>query len=572
MEVLTEMTVKEKNQTSKKTIRGRKLWFMVLVPIFAIVLVVLTAMIAYNIKSQSNMVESQVADQNTRLANVVNNAIFDALRTGDNDVVRSQFSRLNEKLPGVNIYVYDFRGVVSFSTDSSKVGNSMNRIFEDEEAATAINQMLADQQPPTSITTVDIANEIYSVKHLPIPNDQSCHHCHGQSQEILGGITVASSLAGSLQTMKRTRNKSFLLGICGLMILVTAIYLLFFILVNKPVQLILNQAKKLREGDFTHHTDTQRKDELAHILNRLNLISGEMRSIFSGFTQKSDMLVESSEQLTTISDKLKSEAESTSEQSRSVSDATLEVSTTMNSVAASMEETSTNISMVTTRSDELFQTISEIAESSGKAQSVIDSATSSFNGVSEVVQELGKAAKEIDVVTDSIRDVSEQVNLLALNATIEAARAGEAGKGFAVVAQEIKELAKQTATATNNADEKLRWMQSKTEETGQKIKEISGIMDDARNAVNTIAAAVEEQSASTKEITENMSQALKGVSEVNDNIARSAQSTEQASNRVRNVDTSTQQILSNSEFVDKQAADLAKLAEEMKTAVHKFII
>ena len=564
------MTAKGKNQASKNPVHGRKLWFMVLVPIFSIVLVVLTAMIAYNIKSQSNMVESQVAGQNTRLANVVNNAIFDALSTGDNDIVRSQFSRLNEKLPGVNIYVYDFRGVVSFSTDSSTVGESMNRIFEDGEAATAINQMLADQQSPTSITTVDIANEIYSVKHLPIPNEQSCFHCHGQSQKILGGITVASSLAGSMQAMKKTRNRSLLLGLCGLAILVSAIYLLFFILVNKPVQLILNQAKKLRQGDFTHHTDTKRKDELAHILNRLNLVSAEMRAIFGGFTQKSDMLVESSEQLATISDKLKSEAESTSEQSRNVSNATQEVSTTMNSVAAAMEETSTNISMVTTRSDELFKTISEIAESSGKAQSVIDSATRSFDGVSEVVVELGKAAKEIDVVTDSIRDVSEQVNLLALNATIEAARAGEAGKGFAVVAQEIKELAKQTATATNNADEKLRWMQSKTEETMDKIQEISAIMDDASSSVNTIAAAVEEQSASTKEITENMTQALHGVSEVNDNIARSAQSTEQASNRVRNVDTSTQHILSNSELVNKQATDLSLLAEEVKTALQKF--
>lgn len=146
---------------------------------------------------------------------------------------------------------------------------------------------------------------------------------------------------------------------------------------------------------------------------------------------------------------------------------------------------------MTTRSDELFKTISEIAESSSKAKSVIDNATSSFLNVSEVVQELGQAAKEIDVVTDSIRDVSEQVDLLALNATIEAARAGDAGKGFAVVAQEIKELAKQTASATNNADEKLRWMQSK---------------------------------------------------EVSDNIARSAQASERVSDRVRDVDDSTQQI------------------------------
>lgn len=546
------------------------MWIMLLVPIFMIVVIVLAAMITHNIISQSKLVDQQVGDQNKRLAGVVNNAIFDALSSGDNEIVRSQFSRLDQKLPGVSIYVYDFRGTVSFSTDRSMVGASIEQVVEDDKAIARIRMMLSDGQTPDTIGKIYKNKTLYSVKHLPIPNEQSCYHCHGQSQKILGGITVASDLSNSISTMSSIRNQSVLIGLSGLVILVSAIYMLFFVLVNKPVQMILNQAQKLRQGDFTHRTKTQRKDELAHILNRLNLISDEMRSIFQGFTQKSDRLAESSEQLIGISEKLKSEAEWTSEQSNTVAESTLEVSTTMNSVAASIEETATNISQVTTRSDELFKTISEIAESSGKAKSVIDNATSSFVNVSEVVQELGQAAKEIDVVTDSIRDVSEQVDLLALNATIEAARAGEAGKGFAVVAQEIKELAKQTASATNNADEKLRWMQSKTAETMEKIKQISDIMDEANHSVNTIAAAVEEQSASTKEIAENMTQASEGVSEVSDNIACSAQASERVSERVRDVDNSTQQILIGSESVNKQAGDLSQLAEEIKTEIHKF--
>jgi methyl-accepting chemotaxis protein len=521
----------------KSSFRGRKLWIMVLVPIFMVVVIVLAAMITHSIKSQSKLVDQQVGDQNTRLAGVVNNAIFDALSTGDNDIVRSQFSRLDQKLPGVSIYVYDFRGTVSFSTDRSMLGAPIEQVVEDDEAIATISKMLSDGQTPNHIGKIGKNNTLYSVKHLPIPNEQSCYHCHGQSQKILGGITVASDLSSSMNAMSNIRNQSILIGIVGLVILVSAIYLLFFILVNKPVQMILNQAQKLRQGDFTHRTKTKRKDELAHILNRLNLISDEMRSIFQGFTQKGDRLAEFSKQLIRISGNLKSEAESTSEQSNTVAESTLEVSTTMNSVAAAIEETATNISQVTTRSDELFKTISEIAESSGKAKSVIDNATSSFANVSEVVQELGQAAKEIDVVTDGIRDVSEQVDLLALNATIEAARAGDAGKGFAVVAQEIKELAKQTASATNNADEKLRWMQSKTTETMEKIKQISDIMDEANHSVNTIAAAVEEQSTSTKEIAENMTQASKGVSEVSDNIASSAQASERVSEKVRDVPT-----------------------------------
>lgn len=104
-----------------------------------------------------------------------------------------------------------------------------------------------------------------------------------------------------------------------------------------------------------------------------------------------------------------------------------------------------------------------------------------------------------------------------------------------MVAQEIKKLAKQTASATNNADEKLRWMQSKTTETMVKIKQISDIMDEANHSVNTIAAAVEEQSASTKVIAENMAQASEGALEVSENIARSARASEKLSERVSNM-------------------------------------
>ncbi len=561
-----------RNDTKHAAVGTRKLWVMVLVPIFLIVSMVLAAMIANNIKSQSALIDQQVADQNTRLADVIDNAIFDALSTGENEIVKSQFSRLNQKLPGVSIYVYDFRGIVSFSTDDTKVGVPMDRVVNNNETVATIKTMLSAGQPPEGMGKLVKKDTLYSLKHLPILNEQSCHHCHGQSQKILGGITVASDLSASMNTMRSTRNQSFLIGIIGLIVLVSAIYVLFFILVNKPVQLIFTQAHKLRQGDFTHRTQTRRKDELAYILNRLNSISEEMQTIFQGFTLKSDRLAGSSEELTSISEKLKSEAESTSGQSNTVAESTREVSSTMNTVTASIEETAINIAHVKTRSEELFETISQIAENSGNAQSIIKNATQSFVEVSEVVQELGKAAREIDVVTDSIRNVSEQVNLLALNATIEAARAGEAGKGFAVVAHEIKELAKQTATATNNADEKLRWMQSKTTETTEMIRQIPEIMDKATHSVNSIATAVEEQSASTKEIAENMAKASDAVSEVRDNIARSAEASESVSERVRTVDDSTQQILSESESVNQHAGNLSQLAEEIKNEVHRFVV
>lgn len=549
--------------------RSRKLWVKVVVPIACIVLFVLAAIIGYNLKVQGDLVETEAAAQNTRLADTINNAIFDALSTGDNDVVRRQFDRLNEKLPGISIYVYDFNGIVSFSTDVSTVGASMDGLLKETDATASFKQMLRDHKASPA-TTIDFSGSPHNVEHLPIFNEKSCFHCHGRSQKLLGGITVASNIGGLLDTMHSTRNRSLLIGIVGLLVLVASIYFLFRFLVDKPIQVILGLTERLREGDFTQHVETNRRDELSHILNRLNLVSSEMRHIFNDFMKDSKMLEEASVHLAKISSELKTESESTSNQSNSVSESTREMSSTMNSVAAAMEETSTNISMVTASADELSKTISEIAQSSGKTQTVIDSATATFAEVSEVVRELGNAAREIDAVTDSIRGVSDQVNLLALNATIEAARAGEAGKGFAVVAQEIKELAKQSATATDSANEKLNWMQAKTEETMDRIQKISVIIDDANNSVSSIVAAVEEQNASTKEISANMTQASTGISEVNVSITRTAEASEQVSDKIRLVDTSTQHIRTSSELLNQRAAELSEFSTKIKNAVHRF--
>ena len=169
---------------------------------------------------------------------------------------------------------------------------------------------------------------------------------------------------------------------------------------------------------------------------------------------------------------------------------------------------------------------------------------------------LGSSSQEIGQVINVITSIAEQTNLLALNATIEAARAGEAGKGFAVVANEVKELAKETAKATEDIGRKIETIQSDTGESVTAIERISSIISQINEAQATIASAVEEQAATTNEMSRSVSSANQATTEIASNIDGVAASAEECSKGAHGVEAA--------------ASDLAKMASELQSLVSKF--
>jgi methyl-accepting chemotaxis protein len=171
------------------------------------------------------------------------------------------------------------------------------------------------------------------------------------------------------------------------------------------------------------------------------------------------------------------------------------------------------------------------------------------------IAKLGESSAEIGKVIKVITAIAQQTKLLALNATIEAARAGEAGKGFAVVANEVKELAKETAKATEDIGQKIEAIQGDTQRAVEAIRQIGAIISQINDIQSTIASAVEEQTATTKEISGNLAEAARGSAEIAHNVtsvATSAQSTSQGANDTRRTAT---------EFA-RLAADLHALVEQ----------
>jgi methyl-accepting chemotaxis protein/putative methionine-R-sulfoxide reductase with GAF domain len=264
-----------------------------------------------------------------------------------------------------------------------------------------------------------------------------------------------------------------------------------------------------------------------------------MAQILGKVDEKSQSLSSVSEELLVGSKEMGNAAEETSAQA--------------NSVSAGAEQVSSNVQTVATGVEEMGASIKEIAKNATEAAKVASVAVSVADKTNATVSQLGLSSAEIGKVIKVITSIAGQTNLLALNATIEAARAGEAGKGFAVVANEVKELAKETAKATEDISQKIEAIQRDTHEAVQAIDQIGAIIKQINEIQGTIASAVEEQTATTNEIARNIAEAAKGSTDIAKNITAVAQAAGTTTEGVAN----TRSVAEN----------LARLASELLNLV-----
>ncbi len=277
------------------------------------------------------------------------------------------------------------------------------------------------------------------------------------------------------------------------------------------------------------------------VTEQVKMRSG-MTELLGTIGETSVAIAASAEELSSVSQQLTTNAGETAQQA--------------NAASSTSEQVSANVNVVAASSEEMMASIREISKSATEAARVAKAAVTIAETTSQTIHQLGMSSSEIGKVIKVITSIAQQTNLLALNATIEAARAGEAGKGFAVVANEVKELAKETARATEEIGQKIEAIQTDTQAAVKAIGEVSQIITQVNDISNVIASAVEEQTATTTEIGRNVTEAAMGTNEIASSISGVAKSAQLTMDGAADTQTSAKSL-------SEMASNLQQLARRV---------
>jgi len=537
---------------------SRSILLKVVVLVVLLAIIVFTLLILVNSHWQRVDTMSQIESQGYRTTDLVELNIEEPMLIGDNQGTHQQFARIDSLYDDLSVYLTDFRGNITYSTDE----NILRRDLDEVHPEPGVHQVVFDSldQETEESAMVTAGDETYFMTVRSIPNEPECYHCHGSSQPILGSMLVMQNINPDLALLQRHQIQNALLGLGCLLILV--FFLVYFLkktVINR-ITYLHEMETRVSKGELDLEFRDLGQDELGRLNQGFKEMVQNLKQKISESQEKTKMAEEQTKEANLAMEEAAEARDAAQEREKSLQEAATQVQSIAHELtqfteqlaaqveqaSRGAEEQSRRTTETATSMEEMNATVLEVAQNASKsaeeATQAQETAKSGENTVHEAVKAiatvqrnalglkkqiatLGEQAEGIGKIMNVIDDIADQTNLLALNAAIEAARAGDAGRGFAVVADEVRKLAEKTMKATQEVGQYISNIQEEVNknmesvdhtvdsvkgatkqanESGKQLRKIVELIKQASEQVQAIATATEEQSTASEEINKNI--------------------------------------------------------------------
>ena len=427
----------------------------------------------------------------------------------------------------------------------------------------------------------------------PITLTRDCLSCHGdpatsptgdgkdmlgfkmenwKAGEVHGAFILSQPLAQTNSSTLQTIRASLFILIPSSLILCGVVIWIVLRQVTRPLQQAVAATQSMASGDLTHTLENLGNDEIGELGSALNATSTQLRTIVGEIASNAQALNRSAQVLTDTAHTQAATAEETTVQANTVAAAGEELSVNSKAMSASATQITASTTTVAAAMQQMSASIQEVARNCANESEIAHKADSQARQTRELMGKFDDSARQIGKVVELINRIAEQTNLLALNATIEAASAGEAGRGFAVVANEVKELARQSAAATEDIRKQVSLIQDNTGASIKSLDEVAKIIGQVSQISSSIAAAVEEQSATTTEIVGTINGVSTATSTLSKNVQQTASGASEVARNIAGVSTAAADGAKGVALISSSANELNALSATLNQIVAKFKI
>jgi len=439
---------------------------------------------------------------------------------------------------------------------------NLDQLTAIETAAKAYAGTLDDYRRLSAEQSVILRNRLAAADSVLADSDAI-------AEQGINGILASSK--NTDQGLNSTSRKLWT-GLAAAVLVGIALSLLITRALTRPIMRCVAAIQKLAQGDLTGLVGVKSSDEVGTLSTSIDTCIGNLRDLIGSLTQSATDLQRSARTLTDTAHTQAAAAEETTVQASTVAAAGEELSVNSRSMSASATQITQSTTTVAAAMEEMSSSIQEVARNCAKESEIARKADTQARETRVLMGKLDESARQIGKVVELINRIAEQTNLLALNATIEAASAGEAGRGFAVVANEVKELARQSAAATEDIRKQVSLIQSNTGASIKSLDEVGKIIEQVSQISSSIAAAVEEQSATTSEIVGTIHGVSTATGTLLQNVQQTAEGAAEVARNIAGVSTAADDGAKGAALISSSANELNALSSKLNQIVSKFKI